>query len=346
MSEGGSSFACKLDDGAFEPCVSPKTYNAVAAGSHTFSVRATDAATNIGSPETYSWTIDTTAPTTSINQKPANPSNESSPSFAFTASESGGQFECRLDTGGFAPCVSAKSYAGLADGSHTFAVRSTDPAGNLGLPESYTWVVDTVAPAAAINVKPQNPTNDSSPTFAFAAGEPTQFHCKIAAAFEPCSSPLTYPDLPDGSHTFVVKATDLAGNPGAEAQYTWIDRHRCSGCGNRVAAEQSEQRHLPGLLLHRRREREHVPLQARRGGVRQLLLTEAARRPCARSAHVRGQGHGPGGQHRSRGDLRVDDRHLGADGRDHAGPGRTEQRQLADLLVHGEPGGQQLRLQA
>ena len=39
--------------------------------------------------ETYSWTIDTTAPTTSINQKPANPSNESSPSFAFTASESG-----------------------------------------------------------------------------------------------------------------------------------------------------------------------------------------------------------------------------------------------------------------
>ena len=157
VSEGGSSFACKLDDGAFEPCISPKTYNAVAAGSHTFSVRATDAATNIGSPETYSWTIDATAPTTSINQKPVNPSNESSPSFAFTASESGGQFECRLDTGSFAPCVSAKSYTGLADGSHTFAVRSTDPAGNLGPAESYTWVVDTVAPAASIEHQAAEP---------------------------------------------------------------------------------------------------------------------------------------------------------------------------------------------
>ncbi len=207
----------------FEPCASPKTYAAVAPGGHTFSVRATDPAGNTGAAKTYSWTIDTTAPTTSITQKPANPSNESSPSFAFSANEAGSQFACRLDTGSFAPCVSAKSYSGLAAGAHTFSVQATDPAGNTGLADIYTWLVDTVAPTPSIELKPGNPTNDSSPTFTFAAGEPAQFHCRLdGAELESCGSPLTYPALPDGSHTFVVKATDLAGNSGSEAEYTWI----------------------------------------------------------------------------------------------------------------------------
>jgi len=57
--EAGVSFLCKLDAEAEEPCTSPKTYTGLAAGSHTVSVRARDAAGNTSTAATHGWTIDT-----------------------------------------------------------------------------------------------------------------------------------------------------------------------------------------------------------------------------------------------------------------------------------------------
>jgi hypothetical protein len=54
--ETGVTFACALDERAFEPCASPMTYRGLPAGPHLFRVRATDAAGNTGQSASHAWT--------------------------------------------------------------------------------------------------------------------------------------------------------------------------------------------------------------------------------------------------------------------------------------------------
>jgi hypothetical protein len=64
-SETGSTFQCSLDGAAFASCASPKDYTGLSEGSHTFEVKATDAAGNTDTtPASRSWTVNTTAPLT------------------------------------------------------------------------------------------------------------------------------------------------------------------------------------------------------------------------------------------------------------------------------------------
>src|SRR5207244_560995 len=216
-SDAGASFQCALDGAAFAACSSPKSYSGVADGSHTFQVEATDLAGNTGAAASFIWTVDTVAPAASITASPTNPSNSSSPSFSFS-SEAGASFQWALVGAAFASCSSPKSYAGVVDGSHTFQVMATDTAGNSGVAASYTWTVDTVAPAASITASPTNPSNSSSPSFSFSSEAGASFECALdGAAFASCSSPKSYSGVTDGSHTFQVKATDTAGNTGTAA---------------------------------------------------------------------------------------------------------------------------------
>ncbi len=88
--------------------------------------------------------IDTTAPNTTITGQPANPSSSSSAAFTFSSTDGTATFECSMDAGAYAACTSPKNYTGLANGSHTFAVRAKDPAGNVdATPASYTWTINT-----------------------------------------------------------------------------------------------------------------------------------------------------------------------------------------------------------
>ncbi len=55
----------------------------------------------------------------------------------------GSTFECSLDGAAWEDCVSAASYAGLVEGSHTFETRATDAAGNTDLsPAARTFTVE------------------------------------------------------------------------------------------------------------------------------------------------------------------------------------------------------------
>ncbi len=150
------TFECRLDGGAWATCASPKNYTGLADGSHTFEVKATDAANNPDlSPASWTWVIDTTPPDTTppettIDTSPTNPSSSADATFTFSADEPS-TFECRLDGGVWATCTSPKNYTGLADGSHTFEVKATDAANNTDpTPASWTWVIDTVVPSTPI----------------------------------------------------------------------------------------------------------------------------------------------------------------------------------------------------
>ena len=134
---------------AFGACSSPQDYSGLAEGAHTFRVRATDAAGNTGAATVYDWTIDTSAPSVTLDSGPSDPSNEVDPSFAFSTSETA-SFECRLDDDAFGACSSPQDYSGLAEGAHTFRVRATDAAGNTGAATVYDWVVDAAAPNVSI----------------------------------------------------------------------------------------------------------------------------------------------------------------------------------------------------
>ena len=221
--EAGGTYGCQLDGGGFTACTSPKAYSGLTAGSHTFQVRQTDTAGNTGPNASYTWTIDLTAPAApAITANPANPTNSTAPSFSFTG-EAGATFACQLDGAGFSACTSPKSYSGLSDGSHTFQVRQTDAAGNIGVAASFTWTIDATAPAApAITANPANPTNSTAPSFSFSGEAGGTFSCQLdGGGFSACTSPKTYSGLAEGSHTFQVHQTDNLGNTGVAASFTW-----------------------------------------------------------------------------------------------------------------------------
>jgi hypothetical protein len=154
-SEPGSSFACKLDGGAWGNCTSPKPYSGVSPGAHRFSVRAGDAAGNVdNSPATYDWTVegtappvDTTPPNTSITTKPPETTTATTANFSFAATEAGATFECQLDSGAWVECSPPQTYSSVPLGEHEFLVRASDAADNIDrTPASADWTVEPQSP--------------------------------------------------------------------------------------------------------------------------------------------------------------------------------------------------------
>jgi hypothetical protein len=215
--DSGATFECRIDSGTFAACNSPHTTATLANGQHTIEVRAKDTAGNVD-PTPASRTfivVDDTPPDTTIASGPAGLTNDSTPTFTFSATEAGSPFECRIDGGTFSSCSSPHTTAALTDGQHTIEVRAKDTAGNTDpTPASRTFTVDATPPDTTITSGPAGPTNDNTPTFGFTSTEAgSTFECRIDnGPFAPCNSPHTAAALSDGQHTFAVRAKDPAGN--------------------------------------------------------------------------------------------------------------------------------------
>lgn len=82
------------------------------------------------------------APQTVLKRKPAKRTHDRTPTFRFSASETGVTFQCKVDHGRFKSCRSPFTTKRLGPGRHTFAVRARDDSGTVDpTPASYAFRV-------------------------------------------------------------------------------------------------------------------------------------------------------------------------------------------------------------
>jgi hypothetical protein len=240
--EAGATFSCRTDSGAWTDCSSPWTTTALDDGDHSVSVRAGDTAGNTDeSPAERSFTVDTTAPETTITSYPPATSTSDGGSISFTVDEAGATSQCRVDTGEWADCASPYEVSGLQQGQHTVAVRSTDAAGNVESPgATASWTVD-VPPGGDPGGPP--PTTDAPPTAhltAPAAGTVVDGDLRLTASADddrgvdhiefwsdgtrvdtdtqtPYVTRVAGDQLSAGTHTMAVRAFDASGQAASDA---------------------------------------------------------------------------------------------------------------------------------
>ena len=129
-------YLCSLDGAAFAPCSSPRTYRGLAAGLHSLCVEAQADLL----PACWVWEIVSPgAPVASITGVAV---ALSTATVSFTADQPGTGFTCALDAGAYRSCSSPLKLNGLAKGSHTVRVVSTNFAGEpSAVPASATFSV-------------------------------------------------------------------------------------------------------------------------------------------------------------------------------------------------------------
>jgi chitodextrinase len=112
--------------------------------------------------------------------------------------------------------------------TYTYTVRAIDSAGNLGAASAPVTVttpaVDTTPPETTITAGPEGTVTAAEASFEFVSSESgSRFECALdGASFAVCSSPAAYVLLAAGEHSFLVRATDEAGNADpTPAARTW-----------------------------------------------------------------------------------------------------------------------------
>ena len=171
---------------------------------------------NSGSTSELSTSVASDAagpPAPTITSGPSGPTNDATPSFAFTANEAGGSLLCSLDGGPEQPCNAGTFTAGtaLADGAHTFRVVHEDVAENQSAAAVRSFTVDTQVAAPRIS-GPSGLIRDATPTFRFSGESGATFACTVDGSPVACAAVFTPERLADGAHRITVTQTDAAGN--------------------------------------------------------------------------------------------------------------------------------------
>src|SRR5205823_7167974 len=104
---------------------------ALANGTYTFAVIATDASGQSSVPVQGTFTIAAPLPDTVIDSGPPASGTSRTASFSFHSTKPGSTSQCSLDGSAFAACGTPFTRTHLSPAQHAFAVRSIDAQGNL-----------------------------------------------------------------------------------------------------------------------------------------------------------------------------------------------------------------------
>ena len=206
--DGGPATPAPLP-GPFSVETDPITFTGLTAGSHTFSVVATDTAGNTDpTPATRTWTVDTIAPTFTLPgpiTAEATSAAGAVVNYSASASDVGGS---GVATSNFTPA----SGSTFALGTTTVNASATDNAGNTATGTFTVTVVDTTAPVVASHA---NVTAEATS----AAGAAVTYADGSATDAVTASPTITYSKdsgsvFPVGVTTVTITAADAAGNVG------------------------------------------------------------------------------------------------------------------------------------
>ena len=221
-------FECKLDDGAWQTCTSPRALTGLAQGSHTFRVRATDAAGNTDATEaTRTWTVDTVAPDTTIGSGPTGTVASTSATLGFSSPDAGRDLPVQARRRRLADLhLAAHAHRPRAGSPHLPRARHRRRRqhrrhrGHAHLDRGHRGPdhVDRLGTVAAHGAR-------ARATLAFTSSETgvdLRVQARLGAGWQPCESPHTLTGLSDGAHRSRVRATDAAGNTDpTEATRSW-----------------------------------------------------------------------------------------------------------------------------
>ncbi len=159
-----------------------------------------------------------------FDQVPPAATNQTSATFKFHDPNGTASFTCMLDSVSVSPCTAntALTYPNLSEGPHTYSVNVIS-AGALD-PVTRDWTVDLTPPTTQITGKPATLSNAKTSTFTFTSPDATAtFRCTLnGSTAAPCTSPVTYTGLSDGTRSLLIQAVDPAGNVDPQAQpITW-----------------------------------------------------------------------------------------------------------------------------
>ena len=173
-----ATFECQIDNSGYTACTSPKSYTGLTGGSHKFDIKATDLAGNTNStPASYTWTIDITAPTGSLNiNSGASYTTSTSVTLTLSATDDAvgvtGYYASETST---TPSASATGWTSITsttfysasvsftlssgDGTKTVYVWFKDAAGNVSSSASDSITLDTTPPTVSSTSPSDNATS-------------------------------------------------------------------------------------------------------------------------------------------------------------------------------------------
>ncbi len=228
------TFECQLDGTGFTACTAStsQSYLGLTPGSHTFDVRAVDAAGNLdATPASFTWTIAPLAVGGTVSGLVGNglvlALNDTltlpvtiNGAFAFTPTLfSGEPYSVTVSNQPASPtqtCTVTNASGTIADTAITDVIVTC---------------VDSAPPNTTITDNPSNPSASLDASFSFTGTDEFSpataltFECQLdGSGFTACAAPTshTYLGLAPGSHTFDVRAVDEAGNlDPSPATFTW-----------------------------------------------------------------------------------------------------------------------------